>query len=142
MAESFEENYAKFLAGEPLNEDLAAVRDGRLDTLENPVHNLIEKWAPRHPMDDPDRDLTIDECALLKEAKQSGVLNTLIRLQRKALQSHVRTATIDSEKEPLARTQEIVQQWAYVTMFRRACLEVEALVEAEIKRLEGDEAKR
>ena len=46
---------------------------------------------------------------------------------------------MDSENDPLARSAEIGRQWAYVAMYRRAALELEQLVDAEIKALEGEQ---
>jgi hypothetical protein len=132
-------NLERFLAGEPLNDELAALRDGRAGNVEPPAgfDLLRAKPAP----DDDSRELTRDERQLLKDAKVSGVFTTLVRLQRKALQIHIRTATIESENDPLNTSQQVANAWAYVKMFRRSIVELGMLIDAELGKLEGDSSR-
>jgi hypothetical protein len=128
-------NLEKYLAGLPLNDELAALRDGRGADAE-PV---IPPWLPgMAPGRDEDRDLNRDERETLREAKIAGVFTVVGKLQRKALKIHTQSATIESEIDPLRFPQDVASQWAYVKMFRRAIAEMGMLVEAEIGKLEGN----
>jgi hypothetical protein len=125
----------KYLAGEPLNEELARLREGRPDP--------VEDWPlpPISPFDsNPDtQPLTASDRSLLREAKANGVLAIFGRVLKKAVQVHRTSAMLTSENDPLGHAAEISREWAYVLMFKRATLEFEQLVEAEIA--EGDLAR-
>ena len=131
-------NFEKYLAGVPLNDELAAIRDGRAADVEPPIFPWQSKPAAAG---DDDRELTRDERELLKEAKTNGMFTTLVRLQRKALKIHIRSATMESETDPLKTPTDVVNAWAYVKMYRRANMELEMLVDAEIAKLEGNRAQ-
>jgi hypothetical protein len=126
-------NLEKYLAGVPLNEELAALREGRAVDAEPPA-----AWQRPAAADNEDRELTRDERELLREAKANGTFTTFMRLQRKALKIHIRSATMESETDPLRFPQDVASAWAYVKMFRRAIGEIGMLVDAEIAKLEGD----
>ena len=123
-------NLEKYLAGVPLTEELAALRDGRPEEMETPV-----LWRHQASADDADRELTRDERELLREAKANGTFTTLMRLQRKALKIHIQSATMESENDPLKTPQDVANAWGYVKMFRRAIAELAMLVDAEIAKL-------
>lgn len=125
--------YEKFLAGQPLNDDLAAIRDGRIDPQ---TDHPLREWLNKRPVEDRDRELTNNERILLKEAKLSGVLDVMIRLHEKALSSHIREATMHSEVDPLNKPNEVAATWGYVVMFRRAITQISSMMEEEIRKLE------
>jgi hypothetical protein len=84
------------------------------------------------------KPLTADERQLLREGKANGTLAILTRLQKKALHAHIRSASLISEDDPLGKSDAVIEQWAYVKMYRRACAELEALVSAEIGEAHGE----
>lgn len=135
-------NFEKYLAGQPLTNELANLRRGEsAPAAEAPnLPELLAAWGGhRFPQVDDDRDLTKDERAALREGHQIGAVTTLIRLLRKSLRKKIQQATIDSEIDPLGRAPEIAQKWAYISLFRRAAQEVEVLAMAEIEQLDKDE---
>lgn len=127
--------FEKYLAGEPLTDELRILRDGQAAAPAVPWPTPESPWPATVSAE---KTLTMAERALLHEAKANGVLATLMHCAKRALQRHIQNATIDSENDPLARSAEISRQWAYVAMYRRAALELEQLIDAEIKALEGE----
>lgn len=131
--------FEKYLAGEPLTDELRILRDGDAAAPGFPWPTPESPWTATVSAEKP---LTMAERALLHEAKANGVLATLMHCAKRALQQHIQNATMDSENDPLARSAEISRQWAYVAMYRRAALELEQLIDAEIKMLEGERDAR
>lgn len=125
--------FEKYLNGEPITEELRILREGGPPAVPWPTPE-----APWAPVISDDAPLTRMERELLREARANGVLATLTHCAKRALQRHIQSATMDSENDPLARSGEIARQWAYVAMYRRAALELEQLIDAEIKVLEGE----
>lgn len=128
-------SFEKYLAGEPLTDELRILRDGQAPAPSVPWPIPESPWTATVSGEKP---LTMAERALLHEARANGVLATLMHCAKRALQQHIQNATMDSENDPLARSAEISRQWAYVAMYRRAALELEQLIDAEIKALEGE----
>jgi hypothetical protein len=127
----------KYLAGEPLNDELAALRAGIHEEFKAPA---APAWDPRLPAaEDDDKPLSKAERQALREGRQVGAFTTLARLLRIRLRLHVRQATIDSEKDPLARSSEIAQVWAYISIYRALAAEIEAMIQKEIEELEKSE---
>lgn len=131
-------NLEKYLAGEPITEELRQVRDG-LETGPQPWEQGFpwRGWAGS-PGEPGDRPLTRADRELLKEAKGSGVLAIIEQTLKRALRTHVESATMDSENDPLGRAGEVSRQWAYVVMYRRALFEFAQLVDAEIAELDRE----
>jgi hypothetical protein len=129
-------NLEKYLSGEPLTDDLRQVRDG-MEAAEYGfagLENLVARGAPAAgtgPITRADREL-------LKESKASGVLAIIERTLKKTLETHIESARIDSEQDPLGRAAEISQRWAYIAMYRRALVEFSQLIDAEIAELDGE----
>jgi len=132
-------NFEKYLAGAPLNEELAAIRRGE-EPQPNPLAAIFENLAPRQlPMSDDDRPLSKEERLSLREAAQAGAVTTLLRLMRKSLRAKIQTATMDSENDPLGRAAEVSQQWAYIVAFRRATVEIQGMIQGAIAEQEKEE---
>lgn len=128
--------FEKYLTGEPLNEELAALRRGEIPEVGAATHP-----KPTTVVDskDEDRPLIRAERQALREAREVGAVTTLSRLLRSIIRRKIQTATIDSETDPLGRQAEIAQTWAYVVAFRTACVEIEFQIQAEIDALEREE---
>jgi len=123
-------NYEKYLAGEPLTEELRALQAGEPPAYEFEGPSQAAPGPAERPLSRADREL-------LKEARGSGVLAIIETALKRALQAHIQSATIDAENDPLGRAGEISRQWAYVGMYRRAFLEFQQIVDAEIAELDS-----
>lgn len=126
--------FEKYMNREPLTAELAALREGRTEQVEIP--ELVQPF--QRPTDE-EQPLSKAERQALRDARQGGGVTAVIRLLRRSLRIKTRQATIDSENDPLGRQSEIAQNWASIAAFRRACLEIEAMITLEIQELEKEE---
>ena len=132
-------NFERYFAGEPLSPELAALRRGDPEPPSPGIEAILEAFAPRQaPSGDDDRPLTRDEKVALKEAQQGGGVTTLTRLLKRSLRAKVQMAILDSENDPLGRSREIAEGWAYIATFRRLITEMEAMVNAAIADLDDE----
>jgi hypothetical protein len=122
--EQIEADLLRYAAGEPLNEELAALREGRPAPAE--VAPAAGEPPPRRGA------LTDAEWGELRAWWHEPARRLFEQLQEFALQKHVESATKVSQDEPLTHQPEIAQEWARVTMYRRASADMKALVEAGI----------
>lgn len=129
--------HEKYLAGEPLNEELAALKEGRSrDFLET-----TPAWPPSLRLitgGDIERELTRGERMDLKELRQSAGWPVVVRLLEKTSAIHKKGAISSSQTNPLANKDTIAEEWAYCTMFDRAKGEIQALIEAELRQLDEE----
>lgn len=127
--------YESYLNGKPLNDELAAVQQGKVVLMENratvanPQTGVIE---------DPERELSRAERLDLRELRQSDGWPILMRLLQKRYQALRKAAINMSQNDPLGNA-EIGKSWAYVVMFQRAKIDIEALLEEEMKVLREEE---
>lgn len=123
-------NFDKYMRGEPLNEELRALRDG--------IAPLLPDRGAGQEAELPiaaDKPLDKAERAALKELRQGPGWGGLQRIFRKAIRTHEESAILLSQEDPLGRASEISRGWAYVKIFKRVHLEVNLLMEAEIEEL-------
>jgi hypothetical protein len=130
--------FQDYLAGEPLNEENAALKRGE-DPMSLPQQPTK---ATRAPIEGVDRDLRQQERADLKEMREGPGWPVLERLIEKAFRIHERGAISLSQQDPLGNRDRIAEEWAYVTMVRRAGVEITALVDAEVAQIETKPAKK
>jgi hypothetical protein len=110
-------NLEKYLKGEPINEELAALKEGRLPETEPFRVNLKEMLMhPGWPV--------------------------LHRLLEKATLRQQESATLLSQNNPLANAQPIAEAWAYVAIYKRAHEDLDLLVEMEIKALDEEHPEK
>jgi hypothetical protein len=127
-------NFEKYMRGEPLNEELQALRDGKLNEFtlvpgaRLPVGAEAAAASLNKPLDKAEREA-------LKELRQGPGWGGLQRILQKAIRTHEESAILLSQEDPLGKQSEIAQEWAYVKIFKRVHLEVNLLVEAEIEEL-------
>lgn len=132
MPDAFE----TYLAGVPLNEDLAALRDGR--SLPEPA---VESpgWKAQEPTEwELEKPLTRGDLADLREFRNHPGFALFIRLQKLALRKHEQQAILKSKQAPLLQKDEVAQEWALLSMYERALKEQTALIDAMIAELERD----
>lgn len=125
--------HEKFLRGEPLSADLAALRDG-LDTAPPP------RAAPpaRKAYDDPNRPLTRAERLDLKEWFELPGWQLYLRLTERTSLFYQKRAISLSQTDPLNNRDTIAHAWAYSNMARGLAAELEAMVVAEVGALENE----
>lgn len=127
--------HEKFLRGEPLTEELAAVRDGRDSETPKPRPAPAEGRA----YGDPERELSRPERLDLKEFWEMPGRKLYLRIAEKAIHFHQKRAISLSQDEPLAKRDEVAIAWAYVKMFRRVVAELDTIVKAELDGLENEQ---
>lgn len=129
------EQYEAYLRGEPINDELAAMREGI---------EAAEKVAPtpaRPEIRDAGRELRRRERQALKEAVRSEGWLVVLRLQEKLDQTHEKYAISMSQENPLANRDRIAEAWAYRLMSRRAMTELSLLIEAELAELAKEDGR-
>jgi hypothetical protein len=123
--------HERYLRGEPLTDQLKAVREGREVQEERETAPAI-----RRAFDDPDRELTRGERLDLKEWKEMPGWELFRRLIEKSTSVHQKRAIAYSQDNPLTNRDAIAAEWAYVNIFKRAAAELEMIVNAEVAELE------
>lgn len=135
-------NLERYLSGEPLNEELAALQRGDMANPARPeIAAIIESLGPRMAQPDDEKPLSYAERIAIKEAYQAGVFTSLMRLMRKSLRTKQNVATIDSENDPLGRPTEVAQAWAYIAIYRRVMVELTVMIEGEIAKFDGGQTQ-
>jgi hypothetical protein len=126
--------FEKYLAGEPLNEELAAIQRGGLGPLEEPIP---ARESASSINADPDRELTDTERMDLRDLKLTPGWMVMQRVIQKLFSLHEKSAITLSQISPLSHRDRIAEEWAYEGMFRRAAHELLAVIDAEVKELES-----
>lgn len=124
--------HEKFLRGEPLTPELAALREGCEPERPRPAP------AERRAFDDAERELTRPERLDLKEFWEMPGQKLYRRIAEKAIHFHEKRAISLSQDDPLANRDEVANAWAYVKMFRRVVAELEMAVNVELTELENE----
>jgi len=128
-------NFDKYIAGEPINEELRALKEGR---AADAVPFLVtgSQNQSTEPSIEP---ISRAEQIALKELRGGPAWPVLQKLLKNATLLHKKSATLLSEGDPLADAQKIAEAWAYVKMLNLTITNITRLVEAEITKLdEGD----
>jgi hypothetical protein len=127
--------YEKYLAGEPVNEELAELKNNLTQNRAQPA-NSAEKQESRQI----DGELTRSERVALKELRMAPGWAILQRLLEKIAKVQEQSAIVLSKNDPLGRSTEIANEWAYLQMMNRARITINYAVDAEIALLgEGRE---
>ena len=127
-------DHEKYLAGEPLNDELRDLRDGKTPEPLAPVL----PWPIPEPMEDAERDLTRTERLALKELRASDGWPAMMRLLEMTVLLHRKSVITFSERDPLNHKDEIANQWAYLNSLRSAKQAIQALVDAEVKKADEE----
>jgi hypothetical protein len=129
-------NFSRYLQGEPLTEELEALRAGRIP--EPPMRRLGSE-AAQLPAEGVSRPLTRADRVLLRELRASEGWPVLIRLFKRAVDREEKTAIVNSKVEPLTRANELAALWARVAIYEKLAAEAEALVDGELEALDAGE---
>jgi hypothetical protein len=126
--------HEKYLRGEPLTADLAALKEGR-----EPQATKRPAPAERRAYDDPERELTRPERLDLKEFWEMPGQKLYLRIAEKVIYFHQKRAIALSQDDPLTNRDEVVNAWAYVKILRRVVAELDVIVNAELAGLENEQ---
>ncbi len=128
-------NYGIYLAGRPINEELAALREGRILEAEQPKVTTEEPPAPGR--------ITRRDRLDLKELVALPGYRVLHRLIENATLEAQKRANVIAEDDPIGKAAELAQVFAYVKMRRLVLSHLIAEVKEELAKLEEepDEAK-
>lgn len=134
-------NFEKYLAGEPLNDELAAIKAGQLPELRGlagmPNLNQAQAAEPR-PLTDPERELTREERIALREIRQAPGWPVLQRLLEKSTIAHTKAAIALSQDDPLGSGTELNQMWVIVKLWKQTIAELNWAVAVEMQRSEEE----
>jgi hypothetical protein len=128
-------NYEKYLAGEPLNEELAALKAGRLPEFEM-RENAFTQSAESEPREDDEKPLTRDECVALREMRVSAAWPVLQKLIRKTTLAQTKAAMLISEQDPLGAGRDLANAWLEVKVWKQLAAKVTWLIVIAIESLE------
>lgn len=129
--------FEKYRSGEPLNEELAAVRDGQPLAME-PLHPLELAEAREERMARPgllDWEPTREQLGWLQELRVSQGWDVLMRLFEKRLEIARERAIRVSESQPLENKDAISMAWAYHGVLQSVVRDVTPMVNEQLKRL-------
>jgi len=133
MSSSAMSDHEKYLRGEPLNDELAALKEGRFDDPQPP-----ERKAIVYEFDDPERPLTHGERDKLRKWRGDPGWMVFQRLLERSIKNRLQSATLLSQTDPLSNRDRIATEWAYVGIWKMTRAQIEAMVEEEIAKLTED----
>ena len=122
-------NHEKYMAGIPLNEELAALKAGD-------EGQSAESAPVPEPISTGNVRLTRTDRVALKELRQSDGWGALQKLLKITVQKYRDAAILVSEQDPDAK--EVVEAWQSIAIVKRLYSEVELAVDAEVKQLDGE----
>lgn len=128
-------NYEKYLAGEPLNEELAKMKRGELPMPPWERWNQAQPAAAgeqRAPLMDPERQLNRAEQAALRELRQGPGWPVLQRLLERATINHTNSAILLSQDDPAGKTAELAQAWLTVKTWKQLVGQLNDMVAMEL----------
>lgn len=125
--------YSDFLTGKPLNDELAAVQLGDVHFTEETTTDFVTGTAKSVQV--RENELTRAERVELREFRQSGGWSLAMQLLEKRFQNLHKRAISMGEDDPLEKRDALAKEWAYVMMYRRAMIEFQMLIDAELKAL-------
>lgn len=125
--------YDRYLRGQPLNDELAKVRDGSAQQ----AAVQAQQAARPEPVEDVERELERGERVALKEMVLSAGWPVLLRLLEKSFHKRRKGAISMSQDDPLGNERKVAEQWARTNAFEQAKREIPLLVLAEIEAMDG-----
>lgn len=125
------DNFAKFLAGTPLTDELAALREGKtLETEPAPALPAEDAEQARWELQKP---FTASDVAELRDFVTHRGWTLFIRIQNRMVHKLQETAISMSKQDPLLHGAEISRAWAYLGMYEAALRDMKVNLEREIK---------
>jgi hypothetical protein len=131
-------NHEKYLAGEPLNDELAAIKAGQVPDFGIGLAGLIAAKADEPSLMNPDRELSRDERIALREVRFGPGWPVLQRLLEKSTIAHTKMAIALSQENPLGSGAELNQMWLTVKLWKQTITELNYAVAVEMQAIEED----
>jgi hypothetical protein len=128
-------NFEKYLAGVPLNPELAALKAGRLPEFGMLMQQGATIAEPRAATD-PERELTREEKIALREMRLSAGWPVLQKLLEKSTITHAKAATALSQEHPMSG--EIGQVWLAVRTWKQVVNELNWSVAVQVQAIEEE----
>lgn len=119
------ENY---LAGIPLDEESAALLEGRDPALAIPAES-----APAGESKANDEPLTDDDRVWLRRMLHEPGFGIFLRLLNSAILNREKGVTLLSSQDPLSNKERIVNEWAYIACFKTVMQDIQLMVQEQIK---------
>jgi hypothetical protein len=129
-------NYEKYLAGEPLNEELAALKAGRMPEFEMREAAALNQVPGTESREDDERPLTREECVALRELRTSAGWPVMQKLIRRTTIAHKNAAMLLSEQDPLGAGRELANAWLEVKVWKQLAAQLTWLIVIAIESLE------
>lgn len=121
------ENY---LAGLPLDDQVAALMEGR-DPALDPALQRSESTTVGEAKANED-ELTDDDREWLRRLIHEPGFNILLRLLNSAIAKREKGVTVLSSQDPLSNKERIVAEWAYVACFKTVMRDIQLMVQEQI----------
>ena len=132
-------NFEKYLAGEPLNEELAALWRGEAPPIgaglaggSSADLNVNGGAGEETGAIDDLRPLRAEERAALRETRQGPGWPVLQKLLKRGTIQRIRFSTALSEDDPLGKRDEIALAWLEVKVWKQLVNALTAMVELEL----------
>lgn len=123
-----EGSFERYLKGEPINEQMAALARGEEEPESQP--QATEQRRDTRQLDDDDRE------HLHRLTLEPG-WNVLLRVIDRDLQTQEDQTRALSMEDPLGNRDAVTNGWAYMAMMRRFRSRITSLVSVEVKLLES-----
>jgi hypothetical protein len=114
----------RYLQGLPLNDEHAALMEGREPVTENLATVAANKTLNQGPLSTDDWEW------LLRMAHEPG-FPVFLRWLNSAIQKREDTAKLLSSMDPLSNQQAIINEWTYIACFRQIMQMIEGLPSIE-----------
>lgn len=131
-------NHEKYLAGVPLNPELAALKAGRLPELDGVLPNQAQGGAAASQAADPERELTREERIALREIRTGPGWPVLQKLLEKSTIAHTKAAIALSQDDPLGSGPELNQMWLTVKLWKMTIAELNWAVAIELQAIDEE----
>lgn len=109
----------KFLQGKPLNEENAALMQGREPATE------FESETKAKDLD----GLSTEDREWLRRLTNEPGFNVLLRLLNRTILRREESAKLLSSSDPFGDRDRIIKEWAYIACFKAVLLEIRILVQ-------------
>jgi len=118
----------QYLRGIPLNEENAALLEGRDPALEYPIESMtLGQNQTNEEITDEDREW-------LRRLPHEPGFKVFWRLLNNAVAKRERSAILLSSQDPISNRDRITTEWTYVACFKTVLRDIELMVQQAVRR--------